>query len=172
MLQARWSNNVGFLSRTALSDYIERKQLLIVRENGQPAGYLNWSCTKTGLVRVIQLALEPEVLRTHIGTKIVKHLVRAGQQGCCSIIRLKGRSNLDAHFLWPTLGFALTATFLNPTARALPLLEWTYPLLAQSDIVQGLVTRGKSFRPLLKTRTPPDIRSVLLSDHPLTDPPG
>lgn len=161
-LQKHWSNNLGFLTRAALAEYIDTKQLLLVRENGQPAGYLNWTCTKAGMVRIPQVALEPELLRTTIGSKIIAHLKRAALRGDCSVIRLTSRSDLHANLFWPTLGFNVTAVFANPTKRNLPLFEWTMPLLDPNVITQGLVTAGKAFRPMLRNRLKPNLRQQLL----------
>lgn len=162
-LQKTWSNNVGFLTRAAHREYLESKQTLLILENGSPAGYLNWTCTRAGLVRIPQLALHPELLRTSIGTKIMRHLHRAASRGNCSVIRARSRSDLPVNLFWPQLGFHLTAAFLNPTARGLPLFEWTCPLIDPTALLQGLVTGGKSLRPLLKKRNHPSLREQLLS---------
>lgn len=162
-LQKLWSNNLGFLPRVALAEYINSKQLLLVRENGQAAGYLNWTCTKAGMVRIPQVALEPELLRTTVGSKIMAHLKRAAVRGDCSVIRLTSRSDLPANLFWPTLGFNVTAVYANPTKRNLPLFEWTMPLLSPDLITQGLMTGGKAFRPMLRHRSKPDIRSHLIT---------
>lgn len=160
-LQTKWSNNVGFLTRSALAEYITSGQMLVVLENGQHAGYLNWCCTRKGLVRVPQVALEPDILRTSVGTKIMNHLKRAALRGDCSLIRLTSRSELPANQFWPVLGFNITATYLNPTNRNLPLFEWSLPLINPSDIAAGLLTAGKSFRPLLRKRSPPNLLKQL-----------
>lgn len=164
-LQKTWSNNVGFLTKAAHTDYLDTKQTLLILENGSPAGYLNWTCTRAGLVRIPQLALEPELLRTTIGTKIMRHLRRAAVRGNCSIIRARSRSDLPVNLFWPQLGFSLTATFLNPTTRGLPLFEWTCPLIDSTDLIQGLITAGKSLRPLLKKRSHPSLKDELLTSQ-------
>ena len=161
-LQKRWSNNIGFLRKAALLDYLETKQLLLVLENGQPAGYLNWTCTRKGLVRIPQVAVDPQLLRTTIGTKLMRHVERAAVRGSCSVIRLTSRSDLPANRFWPMLGFHITAAFLNKTTRLLPNFEWTRLLIDPSQLAQGFLTDGKSFRPLLRNRSPADLRSQLL----------
>lgn len=162
-LQKRWSNNVGFLRKAALAEYIDQAQLLIVLENDSPAGYLNWTCTSTGLVRVPQVAIDTQLLRTTLGTKIMHHLLRAAARGNCSLIRLRSRSDLPANNFWPGLGFTTTAVFLNRTSRMLPNIEWTRSLIDPAQLAQGLLTNGKSFRPILKHRSPADLRSQLLN---------
>jgi len=166
-LQNHWSNNVGFLCRSALRDYLEMKQLLLVLENGDPAGYLNWTCTAKGLVRIPQVAVDPQLLRTTIGSKLMRHVERAAIRGNCSLLRLRSRSDLPANRFWPILGFTLTATFLNKTTRMLPNFEWTRSLVDSQQIAQGLITAGKSFRPLLRNRPPADLRSQLIIEHDL-----
>lgn len=168
-LQRQWHDHVGFLPRAALVSYLEDSQLLIVYENDSPAGYLNWTCTNRGLVRLQQVAVEPEMLRSSIGSKIMNHIARAGVRGNCSIIRLRSRADLAANQFWPSLGFQLTATYLNPSKRMLPLIEWTRPLIDPFTVAAGFLDSKRSFRPIIRKRSAPDLRSVLLSPP---DPPS
>lgn len=162
-LQRKWSDSVGFLPRSALLSYLEDSQTLIVYENGAPAGYLNWTCTARGLVCLQQVAIDPSLLRTTLGSKIMQHIARAGVRGSCSVVRLRSRSDLTANQFWPTLGFSITATFLNPSKRMLPLIEWTRPLIDPFVVAAGFLNGPPSFRPILRKRPPPDLRSALLS---------
>jgi len=145
-LQNRWTNNIGFLPACALERYLDRRQILIVRENDEPAGYLIWTFRKDGIVRIPQVAIEHELLRSTIGSKIMTHLRRAADRGHCSIIRLRSRSDLPANQFWPTLGFKPTSVVAHPTTRGLPLIEWTNQLMDAATIAHTLATAGKPFR--------------------------
>jgi N-acetylglutamate synthase-like GNAT family acetyltransferase len=145
-LQTRWSNNIGFLPRAALQQAIESNRTLLVFENGQHAGYLNWSANRKGAVHVTQVAIEPELLRTTLGTKIMRTIERSAVKGGCSIIRLASRSNLTANFFWPELGFATTAVFQRNSRRGLPLIEWTKLLVKPTDAVHSILRNGKGYR--------------------------
>lgn len=145
-LQKAWSNNVGFLPRCAFERYIDLRQILLVRENDAPAGYLIWTFRRDGVVRIPQVAVDFDLLRTTLGTKIVQHVKRAAIRGHCSILRLKSRSDLSANRFWPTVGFQPTAVITHPTHRGLPLLEWTAQLTDAATIAHTLATAGRPFK--------------------------
>lgn len=153
-LQNRWANNIGFLPRPALERYLRTRQTLIVLENDDPAGYLNWTFTRKGLVRIIQVAIEPELLRTTLGTKVMRHIERAAVRGKCSALRLSSRTNLPANQFWPQLGFQPTAIFHRPTNRGLPLIEWTKQLITPTQATLAVLNHGKGFRRTNKAAAP------------------
>lgn len=151
-LQSRWSQNVGFLPRCVLERYLDREQVYLVAENTQQAGYLIWTFRPDGLVRILQVAIEPELLRTTLGTKVMRSLERRAITGNCSVIRLKSRSDLPANQFWPMFGFKPTAVIARPSNRGLPLIEWTLQLLDPATIAHAIATNGRPFR---KGRTEP-----------------
>lgn len=128
-LQRLWSNQVGFLPRSALDRYIDSHQTLLVKENGQHAGYLNWTVARNGLLRFIQVAIDPPLLRTALGTKLVQHTEDAARRNNCSLIRFQCRTDLFANHAWSALGFRPTALYQRPTARRKPCIEWTKLLI-------------------------------------------
>jgi N-acetylglutamate synthase-like GNAT family acetyltransferase len=134
-LQRTWSNNVGFLPRQCFERYTLSGQILVVTENATPAGYLSWTAAPNGLLRLPQVAVHPDLLRTTIGTKLLRHVVRAAQRHCCSVVRLTSRSDLPANDFWPTLGFRCTAILTPKTTRNRPLLEWTLPLISSDALL-------------------------------------
>lgn len=133
-LQRTWSNNVGFLPRACFERYTESGQILIVTENDTPCGYVSWTCSPSGLLRLPQVAVHPDVLRTTIGTKLVRHCIRAALHHRCSVVRLTSRSDLPANEFWPTLGFRCTAILTPRTTRNRPLLEWSLPLISANAL--------------------------------------
>lgn len=155
-LQKTWSNNVGFLPKCAFERYIEARQILAVTENGDLAGYLIWTFRKDGLVRLPQVAIEPELLRTTLGTRLMHRIESAARAGDCSVIRLTSRSDLHANTFWPELGFILTATLARPSHRGLPLLEWTKQILPTTELAR-ILTAGKRAQRLYKRRTAPRV---------------
>lgn len=160
-LQTVWSNNLGFLPRAALRGSIEAKRILLVMENGQPAGYLSWCANRKGMLHIVQVAIDPVLLRTTLGTKIMRTIERSARVGDCSIIRLCSRSNLTANLMWPELGFKTTAVFQRNSRRGLPLIEWTKPLIDPSDAIQSVAFNGRGFRKCAKTKLHlPDVSMI------------
>lgn len=155
-MQKRWSNSVGFLPRCAFERYIEGQQILIVQENGEAAGYLSWTFRKDGIVRLPQVAIHPDLLRTTLGTRLLHRIETAARKGNCSLIRLRSRSDLHANSFWPSVGFTCTAVIAKPSIRGLPLLEWTKQLLPTNELAH-LLTAGKRPKRLYKHRSKPCI---------------
>lgn len=145
-LQRQWASNVGFLPSVALARYLRTGQVLIVDEGGDQAGYLLWTFRKDGLVRIPQVAISPELLRTTLGTRVLHSIVRSARKHHCSVIRLKSRSDLAANKFWPSFGFQPTAVIARPTTRGLPLIEWTLQLTDAATIAHMISTGGRPYR--------------------------
>lgn len=145
-LQRIWSNQVGFLPRAALTRYIDNRGTLLVRNNGQDAGYLSWQLTKKGLLRLIQIAVDPQLLREKLGSDVVTYIERAARAGACSVIRFQTRMDLDANLFWNDQGYTTTAVFQHPTARRRPLIEWTKCLLNPTILAEALLNRNKRYK--------------------------
>jgi GNAT superfamily N-acetyltransferase len=145
-LQRKWSNNLGFLPRACFERYTASGQILVVTENDCPAGYLSWTWHKNGLLRLQQVAVHPDLLRTTIGSKIIRHILKAARSRSCSVVRLTSRSDLPANDFWPTFGFRCTAILRPQTTRNRPLLEWTLPLVS-SDTLLAATSRHRRLLP-------------------------
>lgn len=155
-LQKQWSNAVGFLPRAAFVRYIDEHRILCVFENGQHAGYLTWALRRDGMLHIPQVAIEAELLRTTLGTRLMHRIEKAAIAGSCSVLRLRSRSDLSANTFWPTVGFSLTATIARPTTRGLPLLEWTKNLLRSQDLATIFQNNGRPTR-LYRRRPVPHV---------------
>lgn len=155
-LQSKWTNNLGFLPRPALQRYIDKHSILIVAENTQHAGYLAWSMRPDGIVLIPQVAITPELLRTTLGTRLLNRIAKAAINGHCSVLRLRSRSDLPANSFWPTQGFTTTAIIARPTARGLPIIEWTKLLLSPLDLANSLNGNGRQRR-IFRNRPSPTI---------------
>jgi N-acetylglutamate synthase-like GNAT family acetyltransferase len=137
-LQKLHSGALGFLPRQTHERYIAMSRVLMVQENGCPAGYLNWLCTPAGLVRIPQVAVHPDLLRSHIGTQLIAALRAAALAGNCTTIRLTSRSDLACNAVWPTLGFTPTGYTTPANARKRPLIEWSLRLYSPAELQAAL----------------------------------
>lgn len=155
-LQRTWSNNVGFLPRACFERYIESGQIFVVTENDTPAGYLSWTCSPAGLIRLPQVAVHPDLLRSTIGTKLMHFITRAAIRKGASLIRLTSRSDLPANDFWPTLGFIATAILRPRTTRNRPLIEWSRPLIDANSLLTA-TSRHRRLPPQLTGESLPDI---------------
>ncbi len=171
-LQRRWSNNVGFLPTPAFQRAIDEHRILVVDQDAQPAAYLMTSCGREGIVHLNQVAIEAELLRTTIGTKIVRWLDRCARRGNCSMIRLRCRNDLPANAFWPTAGFTPTGVIRRPSARGRLILEWTKQLTDPAAMMAEHHTHGRRRRrpkidpPSLVLEYAPDLEQA----HPIAEP--
>ena len=136
-LQNKWRHTVGFLPTQVLSRYIDQSQVAIAEENGWPVGYVNWCGSSKSILRALQVAVEPELLRGKVGSSLMSIIRQYAAAHELSLIRLTSRVDLEANRFWPTLGFSPTAIFKRQTTRRLPLIEWSLPLLT-SDATSGV----------------------------------
>lgn len=136
-LQNKWRHTVGFLPSCVLKRYIDASQVAVALENGWPVGYVDWCGSSKGILRTLQVAVEPEMLRGKVGSSLMQIMRQFAVAHELSLIRLTSRVDLQANKFWPTLGFAPTAIFKRKTQRNLPLIEWSLPLLT-ADAISGV----------------------------------
>lgn len=106
-LQKKWSNELGFLPRLGLRRFLKRRTALIVEERGLPAGYVLLYPNEIGVGSIVQCAVDPEVLRTTIGTELVRRVTSMALERECFLLRLGCREDLPANEFWRTMGFHL-----------------------------------------------------------------
>lgn len=128
-LQRRYSADVGFVCHSAWRRYIDDGRCILSLSRGQPAGYVLFNPCKTGLVRFLQIAISPELLRTRLGTLTMNLLEYAARTNHCSVIRGTARLHSLGYLFCRAYDFTATAVFNQPTTRHLPRIEWTYPLI-------------------------------------------
>lgn len=141
-LQRRWANSVGFLPACAHERYVEAHHVLLVLENDEPAGFLNFTVTPKGLLRLPQVAIHPQLLRTTLGSKIMRSLIRTAERTGMGAIRLTSRSDLQANLFWPTLNFKPTAILTPKTSRNKPHIEWTLQLSNSTNALLYALRHG------------------------------
>lgn len=137
-LQAVYSDALGFLPRQTHQRYIDANQVVLVCENGTPAGFLSFIPAKTGVCRIPQVAVHPDLLRTALGTTLIGCIAGAALNGGCTMLRLTSRSDLLCNAAWPVLGFVPSGYQTPRNSRKRPLIEWTLPLWRDADFDAAL----------------------------------
>jgi len=137
-LQRVWANTAGFLTRHTHRNIVRDKRCLMIDQNNAPAGYINWHLSRRGSVTMHQICIDEDLLRTYLGTDILRYLSAAAHKGHCSIIRGTCRIDVPATHVLPTTGFIPTAFYNPPTARALPSIEWTLYLVDPTPIYDAI----------------------------------
>lgn len=137
-LQAVYSDALGFLPTQVHERYISAGQVVIVMENNAPAGFVSYIPAKTGVCRIPQVAVHPDLLRTALGTSLICCLADAALNGGCTMLRLTSRSDLQCNAAWPVLGFLPSGYQTPRNSRKRPLIEWTLPLWRDADLDAAL----------------------------------
>jgi hypothetical protein len=106
-LQKRNHEALGFIPRAALLDKIERSQVHLALENGDPAGFLHHGSLKMPEVRIFQAAIQYDARRRKLGLALVADLVRRASDAGAQGVSLRCLDFLDANNFWTAAGFEL-----------------------------------------------------------------
>ena len=125
-LQKKFGHALGFIPRAGLAEKIERDQVRLVRENGEPAGYLHHGSIARPEVRIFQAAVQYDARRRHLGLALVDELVKRATRAGAAGLSLRCLSFLEANDFWRAAGFELldeepgAKGVLNVWGRRLP----------------------------------------------------
>jgi N-acetylglutamate synthase-like GNAT family acetyltransferase len=114
-LQKRNHEALGFIPRAALAEKIDRGQILLASDNGDPAGFLHHGSLAVPEVRIFQAAIQYDARRRHHGLALVHAMVRRATDAGAKGLSLRCLDVLDANDFWAAAGFARIGT--EPGAR-------------------------------------------------------
>lgn len=116
-LQKRFSNQLGFMSKSALEEKIESARCLVATVNGEAVGHLVHGSFAWSDAWIFQCAVRRDAQRLDIGTALTRHAeARAAAAGVTGLF-LKCRDNIDALDFWPAIGFTEAGTLDKVNAR-------------------------------------------------------
>ena len=146
----------GFLPRAALAEKIERGQVWLSLENGEPAGFLHHGSLAMPEVRIFQAAVQYDARRRRLGLALVQTLADRAAIAGARGLSLRCLSFLEANDFWRAAGFTLLDT--EPGAKG-PLNVWAKqiaPARVETGFVRGHMDRGVNFAfHSRRTRAPP-----------------
>lgn len=117
-LQKRFSNQIGFLPRAALTEAIGRNLIAVAVENGTPAGYMlirPAAQHQPWCASIIQAAVELDAQRHSHGRNLLAHLLKRANR--VHVIQAWCRSDLEANAFWQQMGFSQVALLERQSAR-------------------------------------------------------
>lgn len=153
-LQRKLEDQVGHAPRGALLDRINTDRIVIVTENDEPAGYLNFSHRKDRKTHISQVAIHPHVWRTQAGTRLMNLIRRAAVDAGSWCITLHTAVDLPANLFWPTLDYR-PQTITQGKRR--PALHWALDLYR--DPAPPIITAIR--RPPKRPPEPATVQGVL-----------
>lgn len=127
-LAARFTKMVGFVCRGAIAERVDTRRIILVEENGQPAGFVSLTHRVDQTTHLPQIAVEEELWRTHVGTSLMHVLINSATDAGSLAITLRSALDLHANFFWPQFGFLPQG---NIAGRKRVLACWAKPLSDQ-----------------------------------------
>lgn len=98
------SEALSFIPRPRLEQYADRGQILLARENDEPAGFLvfgrGWPET-----RIYQACTQYDARRRQLGLDLVERLAERATADSALCVRLWCADDLDANAFWASAGF-------------------------------------------------------------------
>ena len=104
-LQNRLHRLVGYTPKGGLVDRIDSHRMIIVEENGDPAGYVTFTHRRDGRTHLPQIAVDPHIWNTKAGTELMTRLVADANHVGSYAITLKSAIDLDVNTWWGQHGF-------------------------------------------------------------------
>lgn len=149
-LQNRLHDHVGYTPRGALDERIRTHRMLIVEENGDPAGYVTYTHRRDRRTHLPQVAVDPAIWRTLAGSELMQRLITSATRAGSYALTLKSAIDLDVNHFWPRHGF--TPQHVEQT-RTRSLVHWARKLVPMGT---RPILAPKSARPLagIIARTP------------------
>lgn len=128
-LQRHAADQVAFYPRSALQGAIDRDEVRVAFENGEPCGYLWHGPMRPGRDALIYQAVIHYDLRRRLkGTGLVIEVADMADRAGCSGVRCRCRSDVDANDFWHFLGFRVVSIVPSGRRRNTEINVWRRPI--------------------------------------------
>jgi ribosomal protein S18 acetylase RimI-like enzyme len=108
-LQRANADDLAFYPLTTLAKAVEDGHVISCEDNGEAAGYLWFGAVRGGYdVTIYQACVDYESRRRYLGWEMVAQLVKIGNAGGATGIRLKCASSAESNEFWQAAGFYCT----------------------------------------------------------------
>jgi GNAT superfamily N-acetyltransferase len=116
-LQAKNSNELGFLPRIAFEHGAAESRIFIGLLNGSPCGYVLVSSGYRGILRCTQVCIQYDARRRLYGAMLVAAAEQHAEDLGCTRIFLRCGSDLPANEFWQSVGYTVIGTEPSGEAR-------------------------------------------------------
>lgn len=126
-LQRTFSNQLGFLPRAALEEYITRQSVTLAEQNDQPSGYilgLEAMRYDRRIRPITQAAICMDAQRRRQGLALVSHIAAIALLDGQQIVQCWCANDIEAMEFWPAAGFKAVAIRSPHNARGRNLTLW------------------------------------------------
>jgi len=127
-LAAKNADALGFLTRAATENYIERRKVTLARENGDPCGFLLTSARDRAEVRIFQACVQYDARGLRHGIAMLSGLITEAASHGAHQISLHCRDGLASNAFWQACGLHLTSIIPGGHTRRRVVNVWTLPI--------------------------------------------
>jgi hypothetical protein len=129
-LQRQAVDQVAFYPRSALQGAVDRDEVRVAFENGEPCGYLWHGPMKPNRDAVIyQAVIHYDLRRRMHGAALVVTVADMADAAGCSGVRCRCRSDVEANDFWAFLGFSVVAVMPSGRRRNTDINVWRRPII-------------------------------------------
>lgn len=144
---------VGFLSRSAMAAYLERRRVTVARENGERCGFFLIGA-ESSQIRIFQACVDFDAQGLGHGLDLLGGIVRHAAATGAGKISLHCRDGLDSNGFWTACGFQSRGLILGGGARRKIVHAWELriidairnPALPYARLLLSAINRRPSTR--------------------------
>lgn len=151
-IRRTYSNQLGFLTATAIATAIATNRVLVAHANGQLVGYAIFRRSARGLpntATIYHLAVARHLRRRGYGQLLHRRLVAELATAGCTAIQAWTRNDIDGHRFFPRLNYIPILSKLPLNARRRPITLWRrllhpngHPTLLSPPLFSGGIHRS------------------------------
>jgi N-acetylglutamate synthase-like GNAT family acetyltransferase len=169
-LQNRMHGSVGYCPRGGLAERLATARIVVVEENGAPAGYVSYTHRRDGTTHLTQIAVEEDIWRTSAGTRLLDWLICDADAHDSRLITLKCAFDLPSNNFWRNSNFLPIAV---RTDKRRPLICYARRLV--TTVTTPIVFPNSQPRPRnrrVRGDTPPTPPQSGIAESPPSPPDG
>lgn len=142
---------LGFHTRQAYADSVNKGELLIAKRATQVVGFARYHHRRDNRTTLYEIAVTPDIRGKGIGRRLVDALIADCQLVSSRCLRLSCPVELPANRFYEAIGF-IRSTRRSRPGRSRPLYEWVFPVLPNRKItfVASLTSTASDLEQLIQ----------------------
>jgi ribosomal protein S18 acetylase RimI-like enzyme len=123
-LSKKHAEELGFIPRLAMLNYLQRDRMALARENGEPCGYFLASALGKRQLRIFQACVQYDARGLSHGLALLSHLIADAADSGTHFLSLHCRDGLESNGFWSACGFTSGGLIPGGKARGKIVHQW------------------------------------------------
>lgn len=123
-LSKKNAEELGFIPRQAMLNYLERDRMTLARENGEPCGYFLTGALGPRQLRIFQACVQYDARGLKHGLALLSRLIADAADAGTHFLSLHCRDGLDSNGFWSACGFKSGGLIAGGKARRKIVHQW------------------------------------------------